>query len=115
MATRSSCFIKILLLVLPSMPNLAMSQTPIGIELYSFRNQFKTDVAGTLEKISKMGFREVEAVGTYGLSIDSFNTLMKKNNLTTVSVGAEFNDLETNPEAVAAKAKALGAFGSHPR
>lgn len=87
----------------------SLAQTTIGIELYSFRNQFKNDVAGTLQKISLMGFREVESHSTYGLSIDSFNTLLKKNNLTTVSIGVEFKELETNPQAVADKAKALGA------
>lgn len=87
----------------------ALAQTPIGIELYSFRNQFKTDVAGTLERVSRMGFREVEVHSTYGLSVDSFNTLLKKNNLTTVSLGVEFKELETNPQAVAEKAMALGA------
>lgn len=87
----------------------SLAQTTIGIELYSFRNQFKNDVAGTLQKISAMGFREVESHSTYGLSIDSFNTLLKKNNLTTVSIGAEYKELQTNPQAVADKAKALGA------
>jgi sugar phosphate isomerase/epimerase len=89
--------------------NTSLAQTPIGIELYSFRNQFKTDVEGTLQKISKMGFHEVEGVSTYGLSIDSFNTLLRKYNLSTVSFGAEFTELEKNPQAVAEKAKALGA------
>ena len=87
----------------------SLTQTPIGIELYSFRNEFKTDVEGTLKRISSMGFREVEGGSTYGLSIDSFNTLLKKYNLATVSIGADFKDLETNPQAVADKAKALGA------
>src|SRR5215204_2611250 len=96
------------LVVLQCIIILSFSQTPIGIELYSFRNQFKSDVEGTLQKISKMGFDEVEGVSTYGLSIDSFNTLLKKYNLTTVSFGAEFSELEKNSQAVAEKAKALG-------
>jgi sugar phosphate isomerase/epimerase len=87
----------------------SQAQTPIGIELYSFRNEFKTDVEGVLKKISDMGFREVEGGSTYGLSVDSFNTLLKKYNLTTISIGADFKELETNPQAVADKAKALGA------
>jgi sugar phosphate isomerase/epimerase len=90
-------------------PIVSFPQTPIGIELYSFRNEFKTDVAGTLQKIGSMGFREVEGGSTYGLSLDSFNVLMKKNNLTTVSIGVDYKELETNPQAVADKAKAFGA------
>jgi sugar phosphate isomerase/epimerase len=99
----------ILIIIIQGVCIPAFTQTPIGIELYSFRNQFKTDVEGTLQKISSMGFREVEGGSTYGLSIDSFNTLMKKYNLTTVSIGADFKELETNPQAVADKAKQLGA------
>jgi sugar phosphate isomerase/epimerase len=87
----------------------SFAQTIIGIELYSFRNQFKTDIAGTLKKVSDMGFREVEAHSTYGLSVDSFNTLLKKNNLSTISLGVDYKELETNPQAVAAMAKTLGA------
>ena len=87
----------------------ARSQRPIGIELYSFRNQFKTDVEGTLRKISEMGFREIEGGSTYGLSIDSFNTLLRKYNLTTVSIGVEYIELQNDPQAVARKAKAMGA------
>ena len=98
-----------LLLAIQSMVIGSLAQTPIGIQLYSFRNQFKNDVAGTLEKISNMGFREVEGGNTYGLSVDSFLVLMKKNNLTTLSIGAEYKELETNPQAVADKAKAFGA------
>lgn len=56
-----------------------------------------------------MGFQEVEGGSTYGLSIDSFNTLLKKYNLNTVSIGVDFKELETDPQAVASKAKAMGA------
>ena len=87
----------------------SFAQTTIGIELYSFRNQFKTDVPGTLKKVSDMGFREVEVHSTYGLSVDSFSALLKKNNLNTISLGVEYKELETNPQAVADKAKLLGA------
>jgi hypothetical protein len=32
----------------------------IGIQLYSFREQFPKDVAGTLKRISIMGFTKLE-------------------------------------------------------
>lgn len=56
-----------------------------------------------------MGFREVEGGNTYGLSVDSLNALLKKNNLTIVSTSAGFEELEKNPQAVADKAKMFGA------
>lgn len=38
----------------------------IGIQLYTLRNQIKTDVAGTLEAVAKAGYKQVEAYGFDG-------------------------------------------------
>src|SRR5687768_5020743 len=92
-----------------ALPFAVVAQTEIGIQLYSFRHQFEKDVPGTLEMIGKMGFKEVEGGGTYGMQLDSFKTLLKKNNLTVVSVGADFKELETNPQAAVDLAKTFGA------
>ena len=86
-----------------------IAQTEIGLQLYTFRNQIPKDVPGMFEKISKMGIRELEGGSTYGLSVDSFKTLLKKNNLKIVSVGAAFKDLDSNVQAVIAQAKTFNA------
>jgi sugar phosphate isomerase/epimerase len=85
------------------------AQTTIGLQLYSFRNQFKTDVPGTLQKISAMGIRQIEGGGTYGLPLDSFKHLLKTNKLTTISVGADYKQLDSNINSVISNAKAFGA------
>ncbi len=87
----------------------ARAQTEIGVQLYSFRNQFPKDVPGTLKKISEMGIRQIEGGDTYGMPMNEFKQLLKKNNLTVISIAADFKELETNPEKVAEKAKAFGA------
>jgi sugar phosphate isomerase/epimerase len=38
----------------------ARKKTPIGVQLYSVRNELKTDFNGVIEKIGKMGFQGVE-------------------------------------------------------
>jgi sugar phosphate isomerase/epimerase len=81
----------------------------IGVQLYSFRNQFKTDIPGTLAKISKMGIHEVEAGDSYGMPANEFISLLQKNRLKVVGVGAEFKQLEENPQAAVARAKLFGA------
>ena len=86
-----------------------IAQNEIGLQLYTFRNQLPKDLPGMLQKISKMGIRELEGGGTYGLTVDSFKTLLKNNNLKIVSSGAGFQELDTNARAVANRAKALGA------
>jgi sugar phosphate isomerase/epimerase len=90
-------------------PLYSIAQEKIGIQFYSFRNEFKTDVPGTLEKISKMGITEAEGGGTYGLSLEEFKKLLEKNKLSVTSVGADFKELETNPQDVVNRAKAFGA------
>lgn len=81
----------------------------IGVQLYSFRNQFKTDIPGTLEKISRMGIREVEGGDTYGMPFDEFKALLQKNKLKVVSVGADFKKLSQDPQASVEQAKRFGA------
>ncbi|MGB5646177.1 sugar phosphate isomerase/epimerase family protein [Muriicola sp.] len=81
----------------------------VGIQLYSLRNQFKKDVEGTLKIIHDWGITKVEGGDTYGLPLDEFLGLLKKYDLEVVSVGASFEELASDPEAVAEKAKDYGA------
>lgn len=85
------------------------AQIEVGVQLYSFRNQFPGDVPGTLEKISKMGIKELEGGGTYGLPLDEFKQLLQKNKLQVVSVGSDFKQLSENPAAAVETAKSFGA------
>ena len=84
-------------------------QDNVGVQFYSFRNQFARDVPGTLEKISRMGVTEAEGGDTYGMSVADFKKLLIKYKIHVVSVGADFKELAENPGAVAAKAKEYGA------
>jgi sugar phosphate isomerase/epimerase len=81
----------------------------IGLQLYSLRNEFKTEVVGTLDLVEKWGIREIEGGDTYGLSMDEFKKLLKENNLRMISVGADYNQLRDNPQSVIENAKAFGA------
>jgi len=81
----------------------------VGLQLYSLRSQFKDDIPGTLVKVKQMGFREVEVAGTYGLSTAAFRQELDKNGLKAVSIGASFEDLESNVPKVVSEAKSLGA------
>lgn len=81
----------------------------VGIQLYSLRNQFKADVPGTLQTINSWGITKVEGGNSYGMPLEEFKTLLNKNNLNVVSIGASFDDLEKDPQKVVALAKAYGA------
>lgn len=81
----------------------------IGLQLYSLRNEFKTEVAGTLDLVENWGIREIEGGDTYGLPMDEFKQLLRENKLKMVSVGADYNQLKDDPQSAVANAKAFGA------
>jgi len=85
------------------------SAQDIGIQLWSLRNQFKTDIPGTLATIKSWGITKIEGGDSYGMSFEEFNGLLKKNNLEMVSIGASFEELEKTPEKILSNAKAYGA------
>jgi len=87
---------------------LAMTQE-IGLELYSLRNQFKTNVAGTLALIKSWNIHEIEGGGTYGLPLNEYKDLLKKNDLKMIGIAANFDSLALNPQAAVNEAKAFGA------
>lgn len=100
-----------LLLISPGIQLLAQKAqiSPVGLQLYSFRNQFAKDVPGTMAKVREMGFREIELAGTYGLSNADFKKLLDQNGLKAVSMGAGFEQLENNVPKIISDAKAFGA------
>ena len=81
----------------------------IGLQLYSLRNQFKTDVPGTLAKIKEWKITQIEGGGTYGLSMDEYKKLLQQNDLQMVSYGAGYEELAKNPLVAIDNAKSFGA------
>ncbi|MBT8205277.1 MAG: TIM barrel protein [Eudoraea sp.] len=86
-----------------------LSAQEVGLQLYSLRNQFKSDVIGTLDLIESWGITKLEGGGTYGMSVAAFKEELRKRNLQVVSVGASFQDLDSNLEAVIQNARDFGA------
>ncbi len=63
-------------LIVPSFAFAADNKRVVGLQLYSLRDELPKDVKGTIAKIAKAGFKEVE---TYGFSIkDQFWGLTPK-------------------------------------
>jgi sugar phosphate isomerase/epimerase len=89
--------------------SISLSAQEIGLQLYSLRNQFKTDVTGSLDLIQSWGITKLEGGGTYGMSMEDFKKELAARKLSVVSVGAGFEDLEKNPQKVIDNAKAFGA------
>jgi sugar phosphate isomerase/epimerase len=87
-----------------------LAQKPeIGVELYSFREQLAKDVPGTFARIKAMGIKELEGGGTNGLTVDEYKKLLQQNGFKMISIGADFNQLATDPKAAVEQAKLFGA------
>lgn len=54
---------------------------PLGLQLYSVRNECEDNVAGTLETVSNIGFKGVEFAGYYGLSAKELRKMLDDNGL----------------------------------
>lgn len=79
-----------------------------GVQTYTFRKSFPNGVGETLDSIKAMGFTEVE--GNAGkITPEEFKKLCDARGLSIPSTGAGYEELVKNPQAVADRAKVLGA------
>ena len=81
----------------------------VGLQLYSLRNQFKSDVTGTLDLIESWGITKLEGGETYGMPVREFKKELQQRNMQVVSVGASYQDLDRNLKAVIQNARDFGA------
>jgi len=81
---------------------------PIGLQLYSLRDSFKTNVPATLDKIKAMGFVEIEGGGDYGLGVEKFKTLLQERGLKLVSAGFGYKNMKDDISSAVKRAQAFG-------
>jgi sugar phosphate isomerase/epimerase len=98
----------VLLITVLSHQTLIQAQE-IGLQLYSLRNEMKTDVPGSLAKIHSWGIKEIEGGGTQGMSLEDYKKLLADNKLKMIAVGADFKQLKENPQEAVKAAKQFGA------
>ncbi len=81
---------------------------PLGIQLYSVRQQLVKDYEATLAEVASVGYREVEAAGFYKRSAAEVKAAMAKAGLRCVSSHVPFGDLNPHFDEIAAFHKELG-------
>src|SRR6266581_5603090 len=81
---------------------------PIGLQLYSLRDQFKKDVPGTLDEVKKWGIKYVELAGTYDMPPKQFKAELDKRGLVPISAHFPYEKYRDDIESIATEAKALG-------
>lgn len=86
----------------------ATKLSKIGIQLYTVRRAATADLAGTLERLANIGFKEVELAGYYNKTAAEFRDLLKANGLTAPSGHIAIELIENNPAKAFADAHAVG-------
>jgi sugar phosphate isomerase/epimerase len=81
---------------------------PVGLQLYSLRDQFAKDVGGTLDQVKRFGIKYVETAGTYGVTPEKFREELDARGLKAVSGHFGWDQCRDHIEDVARDAKTLG-------
>jgi sugar phosphate isomerase/epimerase len=98
-----------LLLALASVSAAPLLDRTPGVVSYTFRNEFKADMAGTFDKVKGFGITDIEMSNLFGQEPAKIRALMDARGITCSSYGAPYNDVLKKTDEVAAVAKILGA------
>jgi sugar phosphate isomerase/epimerase len=89
-------------------PDASAKPARLGIQLYTVRRLATADLAGTLARLAKIGYREVELAGYYNRSAADFSGLLKENGLVAPSGHIAIDLIENNPSKTFADAHTVG-------
>jgi len=81
---------------------------PVGLQLYSLRNEFARDVEGTLARVRDYGFQYVELAGTYQRKESRFREMLSQYGLVPIAGHFSYEMFRDKPAEVVAQAKELG-------
>jgi sugar phosphate isomerase/epimerase len=81
---------------------------PVGLQLYSLRTTFATNVDAGFKGAKDMGFVEVELASTYNLSLEQLGEKFKANGLKPVSGLYDYNQFDKDLGSIIKQAKAFG-------
>jgi len=73
---------------------------PLGLQLYSVRDQIANDYAGTLKHVSDLGYRVVESAGYYNQTAAQVNDAMKGAGLRCLSAHYSLANLQEQLEPI---------------
>src|SRR2546425_7440011 len=81
---------------------------PVGLQLYSLRNEFATNVPTALQKVRSYGFKYVETAGNYNLKPAEFKKLLDEHGLKAISGHFPYERFRDDSEGLAREAKTHG-------
>lgn len=88
---------------------LTVKAQEIALQMYSLRNEMKVDPAKYLQMIPSWGINALEGGGGYGFTEAEYVKLLAENNLRTIGVGADYDQLERDIQPIIDAAKKANA------
>jgi len=80
----------------------------VGVQLYTVRDLMKDDFEGTIAKVAKVGYKEVEFAGYFGRTGQQVRAVCEKNGLAPVSTHVQYDELDDKFPAVVETSKTIG-------
>lgn len=85
-----------------------MKKLPVGLQLYTVRDEMQKDLPATLKVVKEAGYDYVEPAGLFGLSGEEFKAELDKAGLIAVSAHVPLAEMLANPEEAIKTYKTLG-------
>ncbi len=80
----------------------------VGIQLYTLRKEAAADLAGTLARLAKIGYKEIELAGYYNHPASEVRAILDQNGLTAPSGHIAIDLIQNAPDKTFADAKTVG-------
>jgi sugar phosphate isomerase/epimerase len=81
---------------------------PIGLQLFSVREDSERDFKGTMEKVKSMGYNGIELYMSYGVNVNIIREVLDKLNIPAFSVHVTLESLITETERIVDIYKNIG-------
>ncbi|MCQ2354586.1 MAG: sugar phosphate isomerase/epimerase [Clostridia bacterium] len=81
---------------------------PVGIQVYSVRDDAAADLEGTLAKLKEMGYDGVEFAGLYGKTAAEVKAVCEKTDLVPISAHVPFIEMLKNPDGILSQYAEIG-------
>jgi sugar phosphate isomerase/epimerase len=81
---------------------------PVGLQLYSIRDDMAKDFKGTLQKVKEMGYDGVEFAGLFGNTPEEVKAMCAEIGLNPISAHVPLADMLADTDKVIADYKAIG-------
>jgi sugar phosphate isomerase/epimerase len=93
---------------MPSVATASPRLGQIGLQLYTVRGEMQKDVAATLARVARIGYKEVEFAGYFGRSPTDIRALLDADGLTSPSSHVALAAIRADTPGTIAAAKVIG-------